>query len=320
MAELYYTANHKKVSSLYDKLPIWSRMSAEECAAYPYEESTVTLQGEKWIVKSMPIRQCPDFCSVGQADRDAIEGAASAIPYLLDFLDLKPDNFVLYDPETVDLYGIGAHKFLSHVEKPGDYALQNAADETPLSYEAFPDVEAMGLTWPLPTLRLTSANREQLTDLVAKIAKNWEAYAEGNSITVLALRQGEKYQIKLILCGEPANTQIRPTSSTLFPNPFGPMGKIGFAILDRQQWLDCQALTKKILADESVADDPQLSKYAPWQKHITTNYSVGSDNIHFIMDMEIRNAFVEKLLQMAVFEFSERAYPKYKEFIEHAAD
>ncbi|MDO4287240.1 MAG: hypothetical protein Q4C40_05895 [Eubacteriales bacterium] len=320
MAELFYMANQKKISGLYANLPIWYRMSDEECAAYPLEESTVTLQGEEWIIKSKPIRNCKDFCSVEHPTKTPIENSTSAIPYLLDLIEQLPDNFAVYDPESIELYGVGPHKFLCHKEKAGDYALQKAVIETLLDYPEFPDVDAKGVTWPLPTLRLTTANRAQLEALAARIIANWEAYADQGTVTVLVRRQEEKYQMDLIMCGKPNNQQIRSTSSLLFPSTFGVMGKMGFAILDKQQEADCKAIAKKILAGENVADDPELAKYAPWQESILKNYSVGADNIDYIMDMEIRNAFVEKMMQMAVFEFTERAYPIYLDFIQHAAD
>lgn len=317
MPELFYVANQKRLSNLYTKLPIWYRCTDEEAAQIPQKESTITLQGEQWLVKEKPIRNCLNFSSIEHPDKVALENVTSAIPYLLDCVDQLPNTFAIYDPESIELYGVGAHKILSHEDR--DYALKFAATEDTIAYPAFPDVKVEILMWLLPTLRLRSENREQVTDLAGHIIANWESYDEKNSVTALAHIMDGEHVLDLILCGKPSH-EIRATSSTLFPKPFGMMGKMGFAILDNQQKEDCRKLAKMIIAHEDCSSDPELEKYAPWQQAIYDNYSVGADNISFIMDMEIRNAFAEKLMQMAVFEHTQIAFNKYMEFVKRAAD
>lgn len=317
MAELYYGIKLKTIYGLYKDIPIWYRMSDEECAQTEEKISTITINKREWIVKEKPIRNCRGFWSIEHPEKVPIGSVSQAVPYLLDCCDQMPDSIAIYDPESIELYDVAGHKILGHADK--NYALKNAAIEKHVAYKEFPEVKVRIVHWLLPTMRLISKNREQLKILARRIISKWEERGEKCTVAAMAHSVEEGYQIDLILCGE-AVSAIRATSSLLFPRPFGMMGKVGFAILDKEMEDDCRAVAEKILAGEKCADDERLSKYAPWQESIEKNYSVGSDNISYIMDLELRSAFAEKLMQMAVFSQTQLDFNKYLEFIDSVAE
>ena len=318
MADLFYSVDNKRLQALYENVPVTYRLSDEECAAIEVKESTVSIGGEDWVLKYKPIRNCDGFFSIEEPGKVPFESVTAAVPALLDCVEQLPGNFAVYDPESIELYDVKGHKFLGGKDEA--YALKYTRSEQVLTYPEFPDVTVKVMYWALPTLRLKAAEKASLVAIAERIIANWENAEEHRTVTALARKTEEGFDLDLILCGEPAGTSIRATSSILFPKPFGMMGKLGFAILDKNQQADCKAVAAKILARENCADDESISKYAPWQEYIQKSYSVGSCNIEYIMNLEIRGSFIEKLMQMAVYEHTQLGFNKYLTFVEHAAD
>lgn len=130
---------------------------------------------------------------------------------MLDFLDILPHYFI---GSNADLPVVGG-SMLSHDHFQGGrhrFPMDEAKEVRKFSLPRFSKVKASLLHWPLAAIRLTSPNKEELLSAGEQIIRHWQGYrdeaagilpASGpephNTVTPIARRQGEGYQLNLVL-------------------------------------------------------------------------------------------------------------------------
>lgn len=138
---------------------------------------------------------------------------------LFSFLDIFPHYMI---GSNADLPIVGG-SILSHDHYQGgnyEFPIQGAEVLKTLISDKYPSTLIEVVKWPLSTVRLTSENKEELVALSVKMLDCWRHYnapvldiishtgdIPHNTITPIARRKGDKYQIDLVLRNNRTSTK-----------------------------------------------------------------------------------------------------------------
>ena len=184
-------------------------------ADYPARENhrliPIKLAGEDWFLQYSPYVYYNEHCIALCAEHRPMKIDRAAFRRLLDFVTLFPHYFI---GSNADLPIVGG-SILSHDHFQGgnyEFAMARAEVETKLSFPGFDDVRAGIVRWPMSVIRLTCADRERLEELADRILLAWRGYTDEsvsiyaetdgeahNTITPIARRRGEEYELDLVL-------------------------------------------------------------------------------------------------------------------------
>ena len=130
---------------------------------------------------------------------------------LLDFVTVLSHYFV---GSNADLPIVGG-SILSHDHFQGgnyEFPMAKAPLREQVRFSGFETVSAGIVDWPMSVLRLRSADRESLIELADRILAKWRGYSDEsaevlaftgetphNTITPIARRRGEEYELDLVL-------------------------------------------------------------------------------------------------------------------------
>ena len=178
--------------------------------------AAITLGGETWGLQYSPYGYFPEHCIALAAQHRPMAVTAAAIGRLLDFADLLPFYFI---GSNADLPIVGG-SILSHDHFQGGrhvFPLMKAPLREEVPLPTFPQVQAGIVDWPASTLRLRSANRQQLRAAAERILAVWEefsfpsanVFAHGedgkgrpvrhNTLNPIVHREGSDYVLHLVL-------------------------------------------------------------------------------------------------------------------------
>ena len=164
-----------------------------------------------WMMQYSPYVYYNEHCIVFNSEHTPMAINRATFRKLLDFVKLFPHYFV---GSNADLPIVGG-SILSHDHFQGGhytFAMAKAPIEKELSFNGFDDVEGGIVKWPMSVIRLRSENDLRLVELADKILKAWRGYSDPdafvfaetdgtphNTITPIARKNGEKYELDLVL-------------------------------------------------------------------------------------------------------------------------
>ena len=186
----------------------------------------IDICGASWFWQYSPYVYYNEHCIVFNAEHIPMKIDRSAFDKLLDFVRIFPHYFV---GSNADLPIVGG-SILSHEHFQGGhytFAMETASVETEISFKGFEDVKAGLVKWPMSVIRLQSADPARLSELADKILGLWRAYSDEsvsiiafsdgephNTITPIARRRGEDYELDLVLrCN--ITTEEHPLASSI---------------------------------------------------------------------------------------------------------
>lgn len=207
------------------------------------------------------------------------------ITNLLYFLEQVPHYFV---GSNADLPIVGG-SILSHDHFQGGhhkFPMEVAEVIHKIEFQGFEDVEVGIVKWPLSVVRLTG-DRKQLIELGDKILKAWREYSDEtldiyaysdnephNTITPIARRVGEDYQLDLVLRNNRTTKEhpmglFHPHSELhhIKKENIGLIEVMGLAVLPGRLKSELDSLKNILLKDnflELVKNDEILKKHYDW--------------------------------------------------------
>jgi len=237
------------------------------------------------------------------------------ITNLLNFIEQVPHYFV---GSNADLPIVGG-SILSHDHFQGGYhkfPMEEAETIHRLKFEKFEDVEAGILKWPLSVVRLTGS-KENLIDLGDKILTAWREYSDRsldilaysdnephNTITPIARRKGESYQLDLVLRNNRTTHEhplglFHPHSELhhIKKENIGLIEVMGLAVLPGRLKSELDSLKEIVLEDnflELIKNNEILKKHYDWCVVIEKNLKDGKTTF----ETEVGKVF-EKVLEDA---------------------
>lgn len=171
----------------------------------------IGIGGKDFFLQYSPYVYYNEHCIVFNKEHIPMHIDRQAFTNLLDFVTLFPHYFI---GSNADLPIVGG-SVLSHDHYQGgnyEFAMARAGIEKEFSVPNFEDVKAGIVKWPMSVIRISSTDKERLTDLAVLILDKWRAYddeaafifheTEGeqhSTVTPIARRRGEVYEMDLVL-------------------------------------------------------------------------------------------------------------------------
>lgn len=300
---------------------------------------SLTLNGEPWQLQYSPYGYYNEHCIVFNELHTAMKIDDAVFDKLFDVLEFLPHYFV---GSNADLPIVGG-SILSHEHFQGGrytFAMETAAVEKEFSMKQFPGIKAGKVKWPMSVIRLSGADRKELSKACAHVLKAWRGYSDEkadvfantdgephNTITPIARRKGELYECDLVLRNN-RTTPDRPLG-LFHPNPslfhikkenIGLIEVMGLAVLPSRLAEELKAVEKALLDGSDMTADPLTAAHTEWAEGIKSRHpELNSDNVAEIVRMETGKVFEEVLLDAGVFKRDENGAAAFDRFIESIA-
>ncbi len=291
--------------------------------------------GEDWCLQYSPYVYYNEHCIVFNARHIPMKIDKAAFRKLLDFVTVFPHYFV---GSNADLPIVGG-SILSHEHFQGGhytFAMEKAPSIKAVGFAGFEDICASIVKWPMSVLRLEGRASERITELADKILTTWRGYTdescyifaetEGephNTITPIARRNGEYYQLDLVLrCN--ITSQEHPLG-VFHPHAdkhhikkenIGLIEVMGLAVLPSRLKQELHDLAEAIVAGRDLAVDKVLCKHASWVEELKKTYTFTSENALDVLLQETGRVFAGVLEDAGVYKNTPEGMAGFLRFVE----
>ncbi len=296
----------------------------------------ITINNSGWFMQYSPYVYYNEHCIVFNGSHTPMKIDKSAFAKLLEFESLFPHYFI---GSNADLPIVGG-SILSHEHFQGgrfEFAMERAPIETEINFDGFSDVDAGIVKWPMSTIRLQSSSRESLVELADKILTSWRSYTDKdafifaetngtphNTITPIARRRGEKYELDLVLRNN-ITTEEHPLGvyhphaelHHIKKENIGLIEVMGLAVLPARLKKELEVLANAIIDGENLYENEETALHAEWAYGFIPAYdSITKDNITDILNAEVGKVFATVLEHAGVFKRDENGKAAFLRFIE----
>ncbi|MGL5049045.1 MAG: UDP-glucose--hexose-1-phosphate uridylyltransferase, partial [Fusobacteriaceae bacterium] len=171
----------------------------------------IKLQGENWHLQFSPYVYYNEHSIVFCEEHKPMKMGMPTFSKLLEFVELFPHYCI---GSNADLPIVGG-SILSHDHYQAGkhvFPMEKAGVENEFSLKKFKSVKFSTLKWPISVLRISSKNRDELTNAANYIFENWKNYSDAsidlisfsgdvphNTVTPIARRVGEYFEMDLAL-------------------------------------------------------------------------------------------------------------------------
>lgn len=294
----------------------------------------IEINGGEWCFQYSPYVYYNEHCIVFNSHHTPMAINRDTFKKLLDFVRQFPHYFV---GSNADLPIVGG-SILSHDHFQGGsytFAMAKAPIEHPLSFDGFSDIEAGILKWPMSVIRLSSENADRLIELADRILQSWRGYTDEeafifaetdgephNTITPIARRVGEKFELDLVLRNNITTTEhpmgvYHPHAELhhIKKENIGLIEVMGLAVLPARLKDEMSLLKTAMLENKDIRSDETLSKHADWADEIRQKHgNLNCDNINKIIEDEIGLVFARVLEHAGVYKRTADGIKQFKKF------
>ena len=295
----------------------------------------ITVCGEDWCLQYSPYVYYNEHCIVFNSKHVPMKIDRSAFEKLLDFVKAFPHYFV---GSNADLPIVGG-SILSHEHFQGGhyrFAMESAGLETEITFRGYEDIHAGIVKWPMSVIRLDGKDPVRLAQLADKILICWRGYSDEavgivsfsdgephNTITPIARRRGELYELDLVLrCN--ITTPEHPLG-VFHPHAdkhhikkenIGLIEVMGLAVLPSRLKQELTDLASAIVSGADIAADPVLGKHAPWVGELKKQYTFTAENALDIILQETGKVFTEVLEDAGVYKNTPEGRAAFLKFVD----
>ena len=293
----------------------------------------VTIGGSQWFMQYSPYVYYNEHCIVLNARHTPMVIGREAFEKLLDFVTAFPHYFI---GSNADLPIVGG-SILSHEHFQGGhftFPMEKAPVEKEVSFEGFPGVRAGIVKWPLSVIRLTGADRKELTDLAVRILNCWRGYTDEeafifaetdgvphNTITPIARRRGTDYELDLVLRNNITTAEhplgvYHPHAELhhIKKENIGLIEVMGLAVLPARLKQELAGVEEALLTGAPLTGD--LEKHAPWAEELKIRYQFTRENTAGILREEVGKVFAKVLEHAGVYRRNEEGAKAFARFID----
>ena len=288
------------------------------------------MAGEAWYLQYSPYVYYNEHCIALSAEHKPMAINRDSFRKLLGFVTEFPHYFI---GSNADLPIVGG-SILSHDHMQGGryvFPMEIAGVKKEISFAGYEDVTASIVKWPMSVIRLSGADKERLVDLADKILVSWRGYtdegakifahtdgAPHNTITPIARRRGELYELDLVLRNN-LTTEEHPLGlyhphsehHNIKKENIGLIEVMGLAILPARLKDEMAALREDIRAGREIQ-----GVHKAWFEAFKDNYSFREDNTEDILKREIGCTFVKVLCDAGVYKDTDEGLASFLKFIE----
>ncbi len=295
----------------------------------------IKINNSDWCMQYSPYVYYNEHCIVFNSEHSPMAINDATFKKLLDFVALFPHYFV---GSNADLPIVGG-SILSHDHFQGGnytFAMEKAPIETEISIPGFEDVKAGIVKWPMSVIRLNSESPERLIELSSLILKNWRGYSDEaafifsdtngephNTITPIARRRGEAFEIDLVLRNN-ITTEEHPLGvfhphrelHHIKKENIGLIEVMGLAVLPARLKEEMKLLEKALIEGSDICADERISAHSSWAEELKQKYTFTPNNAEDILRKEIGIVFSLVLEHAGVFKRTDEGKKAFLRFID----
>ena len=280
----------------------------------------ITINGSPWFLQYSPYVYYNEHCICLNREHTPMKIDRACFGKLLDFVGQFPHYFV---GSNADLPIVGG-SILAHDHFQGGrytFAMAKAPVETEFTFPGYEDVKSGIVKWPMSVVRLTCADPQRLVDLADKILLSWRGYTDEaatilaetdgephNTITPIARRRGEDYELDLVL----RNNLTTPEHPLGLYHPHAELHHIkkeniglievmGLAVLPARLKAELAAVAEKLACGEDLRADPLTESHASWAEGFREKYSITRENALDVVQKETGLVFAQVLEHAGVY-------------------
>ena len=310
--------------------------SMTQAARQSHRLIPITMAGQEWFLQYSPYVYYNEHCIALSASHTPMKIDRDSFVKLLDFVTLFPHYFL---GSNADLPIVGG-SILTHDHMQGGhytFAMERAPLERELCFAGFEQVKAGIVKWPLSVIRLTSRDREALTELADKILGAWRSYSDPeafifaetngephNTVTPIARRRGEAYELDLVLRNNITTEECplgvfhpHAEKHNIKKENIGLIEVMGLAVLPSRLKAELEQLGEAILAGRDLSADETLAKHAAWVSTFADRYHFTAANVTEILQTEVGRVFEAVLEDAGVYKCDAKGRAAFMRFIDH---
>ena len=294
----------------------------------------ITINGSPWFLQYSPYVYYNEHCICLNSVHTPMKIDKACFGKLLDFVGQFPHYFV---GSNADLPIVGG-SILAHDHFQGGrytFAMAKAPVETPFTFPGFEDVKAGIVKWPMSVVRITAADPQRLMDLADRILNSWRGYTDEaamilaetdgephNTITPIARRRGEDYELDLVLRNN-LTTEEHPLGlyhphaelHHIKKENIGLIEVMGLAVLPARLKAELSAVADKLVKGEDLRADPLTASHADWAEGFASNYTITAENALDIVQKETGLVFAQVLEHAGVYKRTEEGKAAFLRFL-----
>ena len=289
-----------------------------------------------WFFQYSPYVYYNEHCIVFNSKHTPMKIERATFGKLLDFVTQFPHYFV---GSNADLPIVGG-SILTHDHFQGGhytFAMAKAPIEKELTFKGYEDIKAGIVKWPMSVIRITGSDRDRLVDLADKILVAWRGYTDEaayifaetdgephNTITPIARRRGEDYELDLVLRNN-ITTEEHPLGlyhphaelHHIKKENIGLIEVMGLAVLPARLKAEMAELRDALLNGTDLRSTETLASHADWVEGFLPKYpSITEENVMDIIHEEIGLVFNEVLKCAGVYKCTEEGRAAFMRFVD----
>ncbi len=293
-----------------------------------------TMGGEGWYLQYSPYVYYNEHCIALSEKHTPMKIERATFEKLLGFVTEFPHYFI---GSNADLKIVGG-SILSHDHMQGGrhtFPMELAEIETELKFPRYKGVKAGIVKWPMSVIRLRSCDTGAIVDLADEILAAWRGYTDEaamifaetdgephNTITPIARRRGEEYELDLVLRNN-LTTDEHPLGlyhphaerHNIKKENIGLIEVMGLAVLPARLKSEMADMKRAILCGTDFTKIDTISKHKEWFDTFKDNYTFTKENVEEIIKNEIGRTFVEVLKDAGVYKCTPEGRRAFKRFI-----
>ena len=293
-----------------------------------------TINGSPWFLQYSPYVYYNEHCICLNSQHVPMKIDRACFAKLLDFVRQFPHYFV---GSNADLPIVGG-SILAHDHFQGGrytFALEKAPVETPFTFPGYEDVRAGIVKWPMSVIRLTAADPDRLVDLADRILASWRGYTDQaalilaetdgephNTITPIARRRGEDYELDLVLRNNLTTSEhplgvYHPHAELhhIKKENIGLIEVMGLAVLPARLKEELAAVADGLAAGADLRANALTEKHADWAEGFREKYAITPDNALDIVEKETGLVFAQVLEHAGVYKRTEEGKAAFLRFL-----
>ncbi len=295
----------------------------------------ITIDHAPWFLQYSPYVYYNEHCICFNLEHIPMRIDRSCFEKLLDFVTQFPHYFV---GSNADLPIVGG-SILSHDHFQGGhytFAMAKAPVETPVTFPGFADVQAGIVKWPMSVIRLRCGDRARLAALADKVLTAWRGYTDKaaflfaetggephNTITPIARRRGEDYELDLVLRNNITTEEFplgvyHPHQDLhhIKKENIGLIEVMGLAVLPARLKEELTQLADVLVQGGNLRGSEELSKHADWAEGLQKEYTFTADNAMDILKAEVGKVFARVLADAGVYKRTAEGKAAFLRFVE----
>ena len=295
----------------------------------------VTLNGKQWYFQYSPYSYYNEHCIVLDENHVPMLISRETFGNLFDFVSLFPHYFV---GSNADLPIVGG-SILSHDHyQGGRYTFAMAVAPLEKEYKTDnPEIKAGRVKWPMSAIRLRSKNPQALVNLSDRVLSAWReysdeaagilAYSDGephNTITPIARRNGEDYELDLVLRNNRTSDEhplgiFHPHAEVhhIKKENIGLIEVMGLAVLPARLKSALERICSAWLEGKSTLPS-DLEAHEKWYEGLRAKYDglSGEDKVRQMLRDEVGHVFAQVLTDSGVYKRTAEGLAAFDKFAE----